>query len=77
MDKEGKLMENLTSKTLTSNSQINIFSKDVILIPINHSNAHWTAAAINFRKKRIESYDSMGVAKSVVFIVRTPFVAMN
>ena len=47
--------------------QIDIFSKDVILIPINHSNAHWTAAAINFRKKRIESYDSMGMARSEVF----------
>ena len=75
MDKEGKLTENRASMTLTSTSQINIFLKDVILIPINHSNAHWTAAAINFRKKRIESYDSMGVAKRVVFTVRPPFVA--
>ncbi|KAJ3568969.1 hypothetical protein NP233_g5360 [Leucocoprinus birnbaumii] len=46
---------------------IDIFSKDVILIPVNHNNAHWTAAAINFRRKRIESYDSMGMAKDVVF----------
>ena len=29
-------------------------------IPINHQNMHWTAAAINFAQKRIESYDSMG-----------------
>ena len=49
--------------------QIDIFSKDVILIPINHSNAHWTAAAINFRKKRIESYDSMNMDRSSVFKV--------
>ena len=31
----------------------------MVLVPINHGNAHWTAAAINFKKKRIESYDSM------------------
>jgi len=47
--------------------KVNLFSKDVILIPINHSNAHWTAAAINLRQKRIESYDSMGMARHVVF----------
>ncbi|KAF9647497.1 cysteine proteinase [Thelephora ganbajun] len=40
--------------------------KDVILIPINHNSSHWTAAAINFRRKRIESYDSMGMARSTV-----------
>ncbi|TFK41363.1 cysteine proteinase [Crucibulum laeve] len=49
--------------------KIDIFSKDVILIPVNHGNAHWTAAAINFRKKRLESYDSMGMAKEKVFKV--------
>ncbi|KAH9921976.1 cysteine proteinase [Epithele typhae] len=47
--------------------QVDIFSKDVILIPVNHNNAHWTAAAINFRKKRIESYDSMGMERGQVF----------
>ncbi|KAI0757243.1 hypothetical protein C8Q80DRAFT_1215920 [Daedaleopsis nitida] len=44
-----------------------LFSKDVILIPVNHNNAHWTAAAINFRKKRIESYDSMNMDRTQVF----------
>ncbi|KAG6902809.1 hypothetical protein C0995_011296 [Termitomyces sp. Mi166 len=47
--------------------KVDIFSKDVILIPVNHSNAHWTSAAINFRKKRIESYDSMGTRRDSVF----------
>ncbi|PPQ98266.1 hypothetical protein CVT26_013534 [Gymnopilus dilepis] len=47
--------------------KIDIFSKDVILIPVNHGNSHWTAAAINFRQKRIESYDSMNMAKERVF----------
>lgn len=50
--------------------QIDIFSKDIILIPINHGNAHWTAAAINFRKKRIEAYDSMNMNPSPVHKVR-------
>ncbi|KAG5341382.1 hypothetical protein C0989_011093 [Termitomyces sp. Mn162] len=47
--------------------KVDIFSKDVVLIPVNHSNAHWTSAAINFRKKRIESYDSMGTRRDGVF----------
>ncbi|KAF8624771.1 hypothetical protein AX15_005662 [Amanita polypyramis BW_CC] len=47
--------------------KVDLFSKDVALIPVNHNNAHWTCAAINFRKKRIESYDSMGMAKDEVF----------
>ncbi|OBZ79009.1 Sentrin-specific protease 1 [Grifola frondosa] len=47
--------------------KIDIFEKDVVLIPINHNNAHWTAAAINFRRRRIESYDSMGMERQNVF----------
>lgn len=47
--------------------KVDIFSQDVVLIPVNHHNAHWTAGAINFQKKRFESYDSMGMAKEVVW----------
>ncbi|KIK71293.1 hypothetical protein GYMLUDRAFT_325663 [Collybiopsis luxurians FD-317 M1] len=47
--------------------KIDLFSKDVVLIPVNHDNMHWTAAAINFRQKRIESYDSMMLDRSMVF----------
>jgi sentrin-specific protease 1 len=47
--------------------KIDIFSKDIILIPINHNNSHWTGAAINFRRKRIESYDSMNLDRHQVF----------
>ena len=39
---------------------MDIFAKDVILVPINVGGLHWTAAAINMEKKRIEYYDSMG-----------------
>ena len=71
MDKEGT-RAGLAFPSLISHrlaAQIDIFSKDVILIPVNHNNAHWTAAAINFRKKRIESYDSMGMDRGQVFKV--------
>ncbi|KAH9947665.1 cysteine proteinase [Amylocystis lapponica] len=47
--------------------KIDIFSKNIVLIPVNHNNAHWTAAAINFDKKRIESHDSMGMGRQSVF----------
>ncbi|KII93665.1 hypothetical protein PLICRDRAFT_49686 [Plicaturopsis crispa FD-325 SS-3] len=47
--------------------KFDLFSKDVILIPVNHNNSHWTAAAINFRKKRIESYDSMNMYNRIVW----------
>jgi len=47
--------------------KIDIFQKDIILIPVNHNNSHWTAAAINFRKKRIESYDSMDMDRLAVY----------
>jgi hypothetical protein len=40
--------------------QVDIFKKDLVLVPINQGNAHWTCAVINFRFKRIEAYDSMG-----------------
>ncbi|KAJ8586816.1 cysteine proteinase [Rhizopogon salebrosus TDB-379] len=46
--------------------KMDIFSKDIILIPINHNNSHWTGAAINFRRKRIESYDSMNLDRRQV-----------
>ena len=49
--------------------KFDIFAKDIILIPINHNNAHWTAAAINFRQRRIESYDSMNLNRQFVFNV--------
>ncbi|KZT06770.1 cysteine proteinase [Laetiporus sulphureus 93-53] len=39
-----------------------LFEKELILMPVNHGNSHWTAAAIDFRRKRIESYDSLRLA---------------
>ncbi|KIY69675.1 cysteine proteinase [Cylindrobasidium torrendii FP15055 ss-10] len=47
--------------------KFDLFSKDVVLIPVNHNNVHWTAAVINFKRKRIESYDSMGGCRPPVY----------
>ena len=41
-----------------------MFSKDLVLIPVNISGMHWTAAAINLRAKRFEYYDSMAGAST-------------
>ncbi|KAH7727498.1 Ulp1 protease [Aphelenchoides avenae] len=38
--------------------KIDVFSFDVILVPIHHG-AHWCLAVINFKTKRLEYYDSM------------------
>lgn len=40
--------------------KVDLFSKDLILVPCNLGNSHWTCAAINLRRGRIEYYDSMG-----------------
>ncbi|KAF8528061.1 cysteine proteinase [Hysterangium stoloniferum] len=47
--------------------KVDIFSKDYVFIPVNHGNVHWTLSAINFRKKRIEAYDSMGHYRPEVY----------
>jgi len=39
--------------------QIDIFTKDIIVFPINKGNVHWLCGAINFKDKRFECYDSM------------------
>jgi Ulp1 family protease len=44
---------------VTTQSQINIFEKDIIIFPINVGNLHWVCGAINFKDKRIEYYDSL------------------
>ena len=46
--------------------KVDIFSKDIVIMAINHGNAHWTSAAIDFRRKRIISFDSMGIARPEV-----------
>ncbi|KRY52583.1 Sentrin-specific protease 1, partial [Trichinella britovi] len=38
---------------------VNIFNHDFLFIPV-HSSAHWTLATIDFRKKTVLHYDSLG-----------------
>ncbi|KAK0465314.1 uncharacterized protein EV420DRAFT_1513860 [Desarmillaria tabescens] len=63
LDKDGYEKARLAKWT----KKFDIFAKDMVLIPVNHNNMHWTAAAINFRHKRIESYDSMNMNRQLVF----------
>lgn len=55
--------------------RIDIFSKDIILFPINLGNSHWVCAAINMRKRRFEYYDSMGAYNSNAFKLMRMYVA--
>ncbi|KAI0252627.1 hypothetical protein BJV78DRAFT_325309 [Lactifluus subvellereus] len=57
--------------------KFDLFSKDVALLPINHGNSHWTAAAINFRRRRIESFDSMGGRRQDVFDLLREYVELE
>lgn len=49
--------------------QVDIFSKDIVLIPVLNDRS-WAAAVINFRKKQIELYDSTGAQRDDVYEVR-------
>ncbi|KAJ7783556.1 cysteine proteinase [Mycena maculata] len=73
LEKEGYEKGRLAKWT----KKIDIFSKDAILIPVNHANIHWTGAAINFRKKRIESYDSMHDDRGRVFKLLRQYVDLE
>jgi sentrin-specific protease 1 len=46
-----------------------VFSFDLLLVPVNHANTHWTLAAVWPRARRIEHYDSLpsgGAARHVM-----------
>ncbi|TDG38280.1 hypothetical protein AWZ03_015298, partial [Drosophila navojoa] len=40
--------------------KVDIFSKDIIPVPVHVSNVHWCMAIIHMRNKTIRYYDSMG-----------------
>ncbi|KAJ6519615.1 cysteine proteinase [Mycena sanguinolenta] len=73
LEKEGYEKGRLAKWT----KKIDIFTKDTILIPVNHGNIHWTAAAINFRQKRIESFDSMHDDRARVFKLLRQYVDLE
>lgn len=49
----------LVSFSGTNPPQIDIFTKDIVIFPINHNNMHWACGAINIKDKRFEYYDSL------------------
>ena len=53
-------------------SQFDTFEKDIIIIPVNHSNMHWCCSAVNIKEKRFEYYDSLGRPRDFVYQVRLP-----
>ncbi|TFK57457.1 cysteine proteinase [Heliocybe sulcata] len=63
------LKEGYTTSLARWTNKVDIFAKDAVILAVNHGNSHWTAAAINFRRKRIESYDSMGFVRDTVYKV--------
>ncbi|VDN97170.1 unnamed protein product [Rodentolepis nana] len=40
-------------------AKVDIFSQDLVLLPIHHENSHWCLICIDFRKKTISYYDSL------------------
>ena len=40
--------------------KIDVFSKDILLVPINSNNTHWYFATIDLRDKQTRVYDSLG-----------------
>ncbi|KAJ8906249.1 hypothetical protein NDN08_002742 [Rhodosorus marinus] len=46
--------------------KVDIFSKDVLVIPINHENFHWACAVIDLRKKQLAYFDSLGGKNTTV-----------
>ncbi|EAU85008.2 ulp1 protease family protein [Coprinopsis cinerea okayama7 len=57
--------------------KFDLFSKDIILIPIHCLDSHWSVSAINLREKRFEFYDSMGLRPRKVFDNLRSFMAQE
>jgi len=55
--------------------RVDLFTKDLILLPINVGQAHWVCAAINLRLRRFEYYDSMGIPSPGVFATLRAYIS--
>ena len=44
--------------------KFDVFGLDMLVIPINQHNMHWTLGVVNLRDKRVEHYDSFGGSQS-------------
>jgi len=52
-----------------------IFSHDIMIVPV-HLKMHWACGFLDFRKKTIELYDSLGISETIFFkIMRNYIVA--
>ncbi|WFD28844.1 Ulp1 peptidase [Malassezia nana] len=62
--------ENLTTRGYAGvrrwSRRVDLFTKDLVLLPINVGQAHWVCAAIDLRLRRFAYYDSMGMPSPVV-----------
>lgn len=63
-------LPDVSSLTWPCLAQFDTFEKDIIIMPINHNNAHWVCAAVNISLKRFEYYDSLGHPSAFVYDVR-------
>lgn len=52
-----------------------LFTKDIVLFPINLGNQHWVCGAINLRKHRFEYYDSLGQPNEEAFRLMRHYIA--
>ena len=43
----------------TKRAKVDLFSRDLVIVPIIKGNMHWTLGLINLRQKRFEFIDSM------------------
>ncbi|MES1907584.1 MAG: hypothetical protein MHM6MM_000676 [Cercozoa sp. M6MM] len=43
----------------TKKQHVDVFALDLMIVPINRSNVHWTMATVDFRDKTVRYYDSM------------------
>ena len=49
-------------------SQVDVFQKDLLIVPIHVHGNHWTLAVINIQRKRLEYYDSMRGGEGQVLV---------
>ncbi|ANQ11195.1 Ulp1 protease family C-terminal catalytic domain containing protein [Plasmodium coatneyi] len=51
----------------TKRKQVDIFSFDLILIPLHVGGNHWTLGSINMKEKKIKLYDSLNMSNAKFF----------
>ncbi|KAI9364484.1 hypothetical protein DFJ73DRAFT_788926 [Zopfochytrium polystomum] len=54
--------------------KFDLFAKELVIIPV-HLGMHWCCSIINFKKKRIEYYDSLHGSYNIIFKVLRDYLA--